>query len=121
MADYTPILQEADSFTLQASATITGGQVVAITGVGTIGPAGAASTTWVGVAGQDAVSGAYITVYRSGVQLVTASGTVTAGDTVVTAASGQVATGTAPTGDAFVGKALTTATTGNKVRVLFAR
>lgn len=121
MADYTPILQDADSFTLQASATITGGQVVAITGVNTVGPAGAASTTWVGVAAQDVVSGQYVTVYRDGVQNVTASGTVTAGDTVVCGAAGTVATATAPGSDVFVGKALTTATTGNKVRILFLR
>ncbi len=127
MADYVPLIPNPDNFTSTASATITGGQVLAVTGVSTVGPAGANAVNWVGVAGFDAASTALVTVFVDGVHLLTASGTVTAGDVVVCGAAGTVATlaaVTTPTaGDvtntrAIVGIALTTATTGNKVRVL---
>jgi hypothetical protein len=125
MAEYVPIIEDDDNnFTAVASATITGGQILAVTGTNgttaTVGPAGAASVIHVGVAKNDAASGAYVTVHRLGIQLVTASGTVTAGDVVIAAANGQVATGS-PTVGQTIGVALTTATTGNKVRVLFTR
>jgi hypothetical protein len=121
MADYLPIYKPGQAITLKASATITGGQIVAVTGAGTVGPAGAASAAWVGVAAFDAATNDNVTIYTSGVQLVTASGTVTAGDAVNTAASGQVVTNATPSTQGFVGIALSTATSGNKVRVLFAR
>lgn len=129
MADYVPIICDDDrSFTSQASATITGGQVLAVSGSGTVAPAGANSLAVVGVAAQDAASTAYLTVYAGGIQLLTASGTVTAGDIVVAGAAGTVATlaaVTTPTAAdvtntrATLGVALTTATTGNPVRVLW--
>jgi hypothetical protein len=121
MAEYLPVRKPGNAPTFKASATITGGQVVAITGVGTVGPAGAASAAWIGVASQDAAVNDNVTVYNGGSQLVTASGTVTAGDAVTTAAGGQVVTAATPTAQAFVGIAETTATTGNKVRVTFVR
>jgi hypothetical protein len=69
------------------------------------------------VAGFDAATNDNVTVYAGGVQHATASGTVTAGDVVSAAAAGTVATSaTAP-----VGIALSTATTGNDVRVQFNR
>lgn len=125
MAEYVPIIEDDDNnFTAVASATLTGGQVVAVTGTNgttaTVGPAGAASTVHVGVAKADTAVGQIVTIHRLGIQLVTASGTVTAGDTVICAAAGAVATGT-PTVGQTIGVALTTATTGNKVRVLFTR
>ena len=129
MADYVPIICDDDvSFTSQASATITGGQVVAVTGSGTIGPAGANSVAVVGVAGQDAATNGYLTVYSGGIQNLVASGTVTAGDLVVAGAAGTVATlaaVTTPTAAdvtntrAILGVALTTATTTNLVRILW--
>jgi hypothetical protein len=130
MADYVPVIQNADSYTLTASATITGGQLLVVTGVNTVGPAGANAVNWVGVAAFDCVSGAAVTVFRDGVQILTTTGTVTAGDLVVAAASGTVSTLAAVTTPtpadvtntrAIVGVALTTATTGNAVRVFFAR
>lgn len=126
MADYTPIAVPGAAFTLSASATIVGGQVVAVTGSGTVGPAGASSGAVVGVAAFDAASGSDVTVYTGFiVHESVASGTVTAGDQVVSAAAGQVATLAVAAGAtaadinnarAVVGVALTTATTGNKVR-----
>jgi hypothetical protein len=121
MADYLPIYKPGQAITLKASTAITGGQIVAVSGSGTVGPAGAAATAWVGVAAFDAATNDNVTIYTCGVQSVTASGTVTAGDAVNTAAAGQVVTNASPTSQGFVGIALTTATTGNKVRVLFAR
>lgn len=121
MAEYLPVFKPGQSVTYKASATIVGGQVVAITGVGTVGPAGATSAAWIGVASNDAATNDNVTVYVGGVQSVTASGTVTAGDAVATGAAGTVATAATPTSAQFVGIATTTATTGNKVRVAFVR
>lgn len=126
MAEYVPIIEDDDNnFTAVASATITGGQLVVVTGTnGTtamVGPAGVAAVNFVGVAKADTASGAFVTVHRMGVQLVTTSGTVTAGDLVICAAAGAVATNAAAPLNQLVGVALTTATTGLKVRVLFTR
>jgi len=128
--EHLPVFKPGQAVTLKASAAVTGGQVVAITGIGTVGPAGANAVNWIGVASNDAAINDNVTIYADGVQSVTASGTVTAGDLVVCAAAGAVATlaaVTTPTaGDVtgtrgIVGVAISTATTGNKVRVKFAR
>jgi len=130
MAEYLPLHDDGDAITRSASATITAGQVVLVSGSGTVAPATAGVATWLGVAGFDASSGDTVTIFCSGVQRITASGTVTAGDLVVTAASGQVATAAAvttptaadvTTSRAIVGLALTTATTGNLVEVKLSR
>ena len=121
MAEYLPVFKPGQAITLKASAAITGGQVVAVSGPGTVAPAGATSAAWVGVASNDAATNDNVTIYSSGVQLVTTTGTVTAGDAVATGASGTVATAATPTSAQFVGVALSTATTGNKVRVQFSR
>lgn len=129
MADYVPIYDEGP-YTLAASGTITAGQMVAISGSGTVAAAGANVANWVGVAAFDAVSGDKVTIYDDGVQNLTTTGTVTAGDLVVCAAAGTVSTlaaVTTPTpadvtnSRAVVGVAWTTATTGLKVRVQLTR
>lgn len=130
MAEYLPIRTPGDALVATASATITGGTLVAVSGSGTVATAGATALNWVGVAAFDAVANDSVTVYAGGVQELTASGAITAGDLVVSAASGQVSTlaaVTTPTaGDvtgtrAVVGVALTTAANGAKVRVKFER
>ncbi len=130
MAEYLPILSPGQSLTLKASATITGRQVVAVSGSGTVAPAGANSTAVVGVAAFDAVLNDNVTIFAGGVQAVTASGAITAGDLIVSAAAGQVsslAAVTTPTAAdvtntrAVIGIALTTAVNGAVVRVQFAR
>lgn len=130
MGEYLPRYLPGASQTRTASATITGGQLLAVTGSGTVGPAGATALNWCGVAANDAASGAQVTFFAGGVQKLVASGTVTAGDIVVAAAAGQVSTlaaVTTPTpGDvtgsrAMVGIALTTATTGLLVEVQMER
>lgn len=126
MADYLPRFKPGETITRTASATITAGQLLEVTGDGTVGPAGANSLKWVGVAGFDAVNGDRVTVHCGGVQKLVASGTVTAGDIVSAAAAGQVATlavVTSPTAAdvtntrGMVGIAQTTATNGNIVDV----
>lgn len=117
MAEYLPIYKPGQAITLKASAAITGGQVVEVTGDGTVGPAGAASTKVLGVAGFDAAINDNVTVYAGAVQHCTASGAITAGDTVQAAASGKVATGTT----APIGLALSTAADAADVRVRFIR
>lgn len=136
MAEYLPIRTPGDALVSTASATITGGTIVSVSGNGTVATAGATALNWVGVAAFDASANESVTVYTGGVQEVTASGAITAGDVVVTAASGQVSTVAATTATAtatastqtdinntraIVGVALTTAATGAKVRVKFER
>jgi hypothetical protein len=121
MAEYLPIYRPGQVLTLKASGAITGGQLVAVSGAGTVAVSGAASAAWVGVAAFDAATNDNVTIHSNGVQNLTASGTIAAGDSLVTAATGQVATGAAATPAAFVGVALTAATNGNKVRVKLAR
>ena len=122
MAEYLPIFKPGQAITLKASAAITGGQVVEVTGAGTVGPAGANSTKVVGVAGFDAAINDYVTVYAGGVQNCTSAGVITAGDLVAAAASGNVATNAAPAAGVQIGIALsTTAGASQAVRVQFAR
>ena len=117
MAEYLPIYKPGQAVTLKASAAITGGQLVEVTGSGTVGPAAAASTKVVGVAGFDAAINDNVTIYAGGVQHVTAASAVAAGDSIQAAANGQVATGTT----APLGIALTAAGAGADVRVQFNR
>jgi hypothetical protein len=130
MAEYLPVKSPGQALTPSASATITGGQLVAVSGVSTVAAAGANAVNWLGVAAYDAVSGDVVTVYCDGVHELVTTGTVTAGDLVVAAAAGTVSTLAAvstPTAAdvtntrAIVGVALTTATTGLKVQVKLAR
>ena len=106
MAEYLPIYKPGQAITLAASATITGGQLVEVTGSGTVGPAGAASVKVVGVAAFDAASTDNVTIFAGGVQSVLASGAITAGQVVQAGAAGTVAAGTT----APIGIALTTGT-----------
>jgi len=112
MAEYLPLHDDGDSITRSASAPVTGGQLVRVSGSGTVAPVSAASADWLGVAAFDANTGDSVTVYCSGVQRLTASGAVTAGDILVGAASGQVATNAAPGAGQQVAIALTTAASG---------
>ena len=96
MADYTPVFTGGTfPFTSQASGTIVGGQVVMVSGNGTVAvatQAGAAKA--VGVAAHDAVSGAKVTVhpFPGATHEVTAQGAVTAGDSLrVGSVNGTVA------------------------------
>lgn len=122
MAEYLPLHDDGDSFTRSASAAITGGQLVRVSGSGTVAPVSAASADWLGVAAFDASSGDNVTVFCGGVQRLTAAASVTAGQTLEGAASGQVTPHTNGTNDYnIVGLALTTAASGALVEVKFVR
>lgn len=121
MADYVPKFLPGQAITSTASAAITGGKVVCVSGDGTIANAVAAASLIIGVAAQDAAaSGDKVGFFaRGAVHVLTASGTVTAADVVEAAAAGAVATHTQGTNDVRVfGIALTTATTGNPVTIM---
>lgn len=122
MADYVSVFAPGDDITMTASAAITGGQLVAVSGVKTVAPTGASTGAWLGVATTDAASGAKVGITSGGVQELVASGSVTAGDVVVPAAAGKVAAiGAGTTYSHVVGVALTTAADAAKVLVKFAR
>lgn len=91
MSDFTPIIPGPFGFTSTASATITGGQLLEVTGDNTVGPAAAGSQKVVGQAAHDAASGARLTVHGRGpITTATAAATTTAGNPLKAAASGQV-------------------------------
>lgn len=123
MAEYLPLHDDGDAITRSASASITGGNLVIVSGSGTVAPSSVATAAWLGVAAFDANSGDNVTVYASGVQrLVAGTGGVTAGQTVEAAASGAVVAHTNGTADVnIVGLALSTATAGNLVEVKLTR
>lgn len=122
MADYTPIFTGgAFPYTMQAAATITGGQIVQTTGAGTVSPTSAASATVIGVAAHDAASGAKVTVWPiDGVtHELTSTGTIAVGDGITSAAGGAATTGVVATVAAagqLLGIATTAATGGALVR-----
>jgi hypothetical protein len=121
MAEYLPVNKPGQALVSTASAAIVGGVLVAVSGDGTVAPAGAATQAWVGVAAFDAASGDRVTVHAGGVQELTASGAITAGAAVVSGAAGTVASSATPAAATQVGVALTTAADGAKVRVKLAR
>lgn len=126
MADYSPVWSGgAVPFPATTSATVTGGQVLEVTGTGTVGPATAATVKPVGIAAHDAASGARVTVWplNNVVHEITvvAAATVTAADGVITGTAGTVNTAvvaTAAAAGTLLGTALTTATAPAKVRFI---
>lgn len=117
MAEYTPVATPATTYTIPASAAVTGGRNVAVSGNNTVAPAGVAAPNVVGVAAFDALLGADVTIWMRGtVHEVTASGAITAGGRVDAAANGTVAAAAA--GPNNVGVALTTAADGALVRYM---
>lgn len=130
MSDYLPTYTPGRERTGTLSASCTGRQLLAVSGDGTVAPAGANAANWLGAAAFDAASGARVTYHCGGEQELTASGSITAGDLVVCAANGKVsslAAVTTPTpsdvtnGRGIVGVALTTAADAALVRVAMAR
>lgn len=119
MAEYVPLYKPGQAITLQASATITAGQLVSVSGSGTVAPSSAADAAWLGVAAYDAASGDKVTIFCGGTQkIVAGTGGITAGQLVHAGASGTVVTHTNGTNDYnIVGVALTTATATNLVQI----
>jgi hypothetical protein len=121
MAEFLPTYKPGQAVTSTASATITGGKLVAVSGSGTVATAGAASTAVLGVAAFDAVTNDKVTVYCGGVVEVTASGAITAGSPVIAGAAGSVVASATPPAGQQVGIALTTAADTALVRVQLQR
>jgi hypothetical protein len=119
---YSPVFFEADRVPFIASATTTGGQVVAVgTTAYNVAPTAGASDSVVGVASNDAATGTQLMVYTTGVHRLTASGSIAIGARVISAAAGAVATFGSDTDFTHaIGKALTAATDGQPVDVLIA-
>jgi len=110
MADYVPLFKPGQAVTATVATTaVVGGRLVEVNGVGTVGPAGAASVKVCGVAAYDAAVGEKVTLFNGGVQRLTASAAVTAGDNLAAAAAGKVAAIAAGTFGQLVGVALTSA------------
>jgi hypothetical protein len=124
MADYTPVHSGgAIPFTTQASVDVVGGRLVAVTGNNTVGPAGAASAVVLGVAAHDALATSKVTVWplRNVTHQITSTGTIAAGDGIVSGAAGVGATAvvaTAAAAGTLLGIAEAAATGGAEVRFL---
>ena len=127
--DYVPVFIPSRVVTLTASGLISPGDLLIVSGSGTVSKCAAeAAQTVVGVAGNDATVNTLVTLYARGyVHESVAEGTVTAGDQVVSsAAAGRqvktlAAAATATAADinqarAVIGVALITAADGAKVR-----
>lgn len=123
MADYIPVFKPGQDITLTAGAAIVGGRLVGLSAANTVIETAASTAAWVGVAVQDAASGAKVGVTSGGVQEIVASAAVAVGDVLVPAATGRVAPIGAGTNYAHVvGVAMTAAGAGGTaVRVKMAR
>lgn len=125
MADYTPVYSGGvNPFTATTSAIVSAGRVVKVSADGTVAHGAAGTdTTCLGVAASDAASGAKVTVWplANCVHELTTLATITAGDGVVAAAGGAVATAaiaTAAAAGTLIGVATTTRTGAGTVRVM---
>lgn len=116
MAEILPLVKPGQTRTFTASATITGGQVVYVSGARTVAPTAGANSAWIGVALHDAANGDKVTVGGPAVYELNSSGAIAAGALVVSAAAGAVATIGAGTFDQVVGIAESAAAS-NKCRV----
>jgi len=96
MPTVLPLFDSGEDLSPLAGAAIIGGQVLSITADKTVSPSAAGATVFA-VASQDAAVGAIVRVKRAGVWPVIAATAVAAGDLLVAAANGQVATAATPT------------------------
>lgn len=114
MVDYTPTHVPGHAVTFTASAAVTGGRLVEVSGDWTVAHAAAGSQKVVGTAGHDAAVGAQVTVHCPGRPIAEANTTaaVAAGDHLKASATGVVPfVGTDPE-PARVGLALAAAAIG---------
>ena len=123
MATILPVYKlGTQPWTMTAGAAITGGQVLIISAANTVTKSAGTSVAAIGIAADDAASGANVLVWPlEGVFEVTASGAIAAGAVVTSDANGKVATLAAGAKDLAIGKALTVAAAdGDTIRVKFA-
>lgn len=98
MPDYAPLFMPGDVITVTTSAGVTGGKALMVSGNGTVATATATAKV-IGVAASDIASGAQGPMHGRGqVHISTASGAITAGDQIVSAASGNVSSLAAASG-----------------------
>lgn len=116
--EHTPAFKPGESITFRATAAVTGGKVVEVSGPYTVKHAVDGSAKAIGVAAFDAAAGEDVTVLIGGVHPLTANGAVTAGDQLGAAANGDVKTVT--TG-VVLAVAMQTAATGAPVEALWVR
>ncbi|MET3349637.1 UNVERIFIED_ORG: ABC-type Fe3+-hydroxamate transport system substrate-binding protein [Arthrobacter sp. UYEF1] len=116
MGQHVHLFSPGEPVTFTASADVTAGRLIAVTGNRTVAHAAANSAAVAGAAAFDAASGEKVTVLKGGVQRILASGAIAAGALVVAATDGKVsalAAVTTPTAAdvtntrAIVGTALT--------------
>lgn len=114
MAGYAPLFKPGEEFTQTASAAITAGQALVVSGQETVAPSSAANAAYVGVAAHDAASGEKVAIIGPAVHEFTSTGTINDGDLIMTAASGAVAAFSGTTYTQAIGVALADAAS-NKV------
>lgn len=119
--DYTPVYVPGDALSLSASAAVHAGDVVEVTGPGTVARVSASASLKVaGVASADARPGERVMVWGRGtVHELIADGEITAGDLVVASVTAGAGIRTM-TGDddtrALLGVAITSAASGTFAR-----
>lgn len=91
MADYQPKFLPGREVTFTASADVTGGRVVVITGDESVAHSAGPSAKVAGVAMYDALAGEKVVVQSLATHRLIASGEITPGDAVASAADGKVA------------------------------
>lgn len=84
MADYTPKFTPGDVITMTTSGAVVAGDILVVSGSGTVAKASTlANAAYVGVAGNDAASGAKVAVHACRpVHKSVADGAITAGDLI---------------------------------------
>lgn len=115
MSDYAPKYLPGDAVPITLTGTVTGGNLVLLTGVVSTD----AATTVAGVATTDGISGQTIGVIRPGIHRLIAAGTIAVGGPVCAAAAGQVRAWVAGT-DAvasLIGRAWSAGTASNALDV----
>lgn len=92
MPSYLPAFDSKLTITLSATAAVTGGRLVMVSGDGAIAHATADAANVVGVAMDDALESQPVAVSLGGVQRLLADGSVTAGSPVFAADGGKAST-----------------------------
>lgn len=113
MASHIHLFKPGASVTFAATEDVIGGTAVAISGDRSVKTAAVADPKFIGIAATDTKTGQDVLVLRGGVQNLTASGPITAGDRVAVAAGGKVT----KTTEGGIGISLTTAADGTPAQI----
>lgn len=115
MAEYTPAVPPGP-YTSTASAAVSAGRCLVVSGDNTVAESSAASAAFAGISAFDAANGDKVTVHTGGIHILDSTGAINAGDPVTTAASGAVAAFSGTTYSQVIGVALAAAAS-NKCKV----